>query len=240
MLFLSLFNGHLLADFYFQTTKMAQEKEHSLKYLLLHCLIYGVTMLIVCLPILNKDILPAIVMVSLIHLMIDCLKAFITTHYPLTESQHIIFYCFDQFLHLSTIFYFAFAMNFSAELSSLSLYFPFDLLSVLAWSSLLLFVGKPASITVRKVLDHFDPQTPDEGIKNAGTLIGILERLIILLLLSANQYGAIGFVLTAKSVARYNKISEDPQFAEYYLLGTLLSTLLVIGCFQFIFKGVLA
>ena len=45
-----------------------------------------------------------------------------------------------------------------------------------------------------------------------------------------NQYSAIGFVLTAKSVARYDKIAKDEKFAEYYLLGTLTSTLCVIVC----------
>ena len=49
------------------------------------------------------------------------------------------------------------------------------------------------------------------------------------------QFSAIGLVLTAKSVARYNKIAEDKDFAEYYLLGTLLSTVLVIVMFKFIY-----
>ena len=43
-----------------------------------------------------------------------------------------------------------------------------------------------------------------------------------------NQYSAIGLVLTAKSIARYDKIAKEPDFAEYYLLGTLLSTVAVI------------
>jgi hypothetical protein len=64
-----------------------------------------------------------------------------------------------------------------------------------------------------------------ENYNKAGAFIGSLERLIILLLISLGQYSAIGLVLTAKSVARYNKIADDKQFAEYYLLGTLLSAL---------------
>lgn len=31
---------------------------------------------------------------------------------------------------------------------------------------------------------------------------------------------AIGLVLTAKSIARYGRISKEKNFAEYYLLGT--------------------
>ena len=66
-------------------------------------------------------------------------------------------------------------------------------------------------------------------------MIGIFERYIIFLLLFIGQYGAIGLVLTAKSIARYNKMTEDPQFAEYYLLGTLLSMALVMTIYLFLF-----
>lgn len=98
---------------------------------------------------------------------------------------------------------------------------------------------KPVSITIRKVLYRYQPTTADAedmGHPGAGALIGILERLIILVMLAQNQYGAIGFVLTAKSIARYNKIAENPQFSEYYLLGTLLSMLLVIITYLMIFN----
>lgn len=62
-----------------------------------------------------------------------------------------------------------------------------------------------------------------------GSLIGILEREIILMLGLMQQFGAIGFVLTAKSLARYKQL-EDKDFAEKYLVGTLLSAFIAIGC----------
>lgn len=115
------------------------------------------------------------------------------------------------------------------------MYLNVDFKEILSWVTVLLLVLQPSSITIRKVLDHFDPKSSDEGVANAGALIGVFERLLILFMLYANQYAAIGFVLTAKSIARYNKIAEDPKFAEYYLLGTLLSSLLVIASFTIIF-----
>lgn len=63
-----------------------------------------------------------------------------------------------------------------------------------------------------------------------GRQIDTIERMIMLFFMSGNQYAAIGFVLTAKSIARYDKITKNEKFAEYYLLGTLLSTLCVITC----------
>ncbi len=65
----------------------------------------------------------------------------------------------------------------------------------------------------------------------AGRVIGILERWTLLTLVLLSQYGALGLVLTAKSVARFKEMEKSSEFAEYYLLGTLYSTLsaLVVG-----------
>lgn len=68
-----------------------------------------------------------------------------------------------------------------------------------------------------------------EEVLRIGSWIGILEREIILLLGLLGQYGAIGFVLTAKSLARYKQL-EEQAFAEKYLVGTLLSALIAILC----------
>ncbi|MBP3701451.1 MAG: hypothetical protein J6I64_06150 [Lachnospiraceae bacterium] len=67
-------------------------------------------------------------------------------------------------------------------------------------------------------------------LPDTGSVIGKLERLIIALLVLANQWGAIGFVLTAKSIARYKQIGEDKNdFAEKYLIGTLASAAVAIA-----------
>ena len=66
-------------------------------------------------------------------------------------------------------------------------------------------------------------------------MIGTVERTIMLMLMYMNQYSAIGLVLTAKSIARYDKITRDEKFAEYYLLGTLISAGIVILCVALLF-----
>lgn len=58
-----------------------------------------------------------------------------------------------------------------------------------------------------------------------GRLIGVLERMLIFVLVMQAQYGALAFVLAAKSMARFKSL-DDREFAEYFLLGTLLSVLL--------------
>lgn len=84
---------------------------------------------------------------------------------------------------------------------------------------------------IQKLLLIYKPKSSEEDKKNdnnAGRFIGTLERIIMLIFLFIGQYSAIGLVLTAKSIARYDRISKEKDFAEYYLLGTLLSTVVVI------------
>lgn len=62
---------------------------------------------------------------------------------------------------------------------------------------------------------------------NAGRLIGILERIIMMVLVLSGSIGSIGFVLAAKAFARFSELDKRP-FAEYVLIGTLLSTLFAV------------
>ncbi|HKL79506.1 MAG TPA: DUF3307 domain-containing protein [Mobilitalea sp.] len=59
--------------------------------------------------------------------------------------------------------------------------------------------------------------------KKAGAIIGFLERLLVIIFISIQQYAAIGLILTAKSIVRYDRITKDKEFSEYYLIGTLFS-----------------
>ncbi|NWQ43724.1 DUF3307 domain-containing protein [Bacillus sp. EB106-08-02-XG196] len=55
-----------------------------------------------------------------------------------------------------------------------------------------------------------------------GKLIGYLERLLVLVLTFYSAYPAIGFIVAAKSIARFKQM-DDRNWAEYFLLGTLTS-----------------
>ena len=66
-----------------------------------------------------------------------------------------------------------------------------------------------------------DPSKPtDPRAQQVGFWIGFCETLIIFLLVSADQYGALAIILGAKEFVRKEKIQEN---ASYYLLGTLVN-----------------
>jgi uncharacterized protein DUF3307 len=60
-----------------------------------------------------------------------------------------------------------------------------------------------------------------------GATIGVLERILVVVFVLAGTDVAIGFVVAAKTLARFRQL-DDREFAEYYLLGTLGSVAVAI------------
>jgi hypothetical protein len=103
-----------------------------------------------------------------------------------------------------------------------------NLLVLLAYFAML----RPSSTLVSSLLGPLLAKANNKGtLKNAGTLIGYLERVLILTFVLLARWDAIGFLLTAKSILRFNEIKGAFQrsMSEYVLLGTLLSFALSIG-----------
>ena len=64
-------------------------------------------------------------------------------------------------------------------------------------------------------------------VEHGGKLIGQFERLIILTLVLLNQYEAIGFLITGKSIIRFADHNSNLR-SEYVLVGTMMSYALAI------------
>jgi hypothetical protein len=74
------------------------------------------------------------------------------------------------------------------------------------------------------------PALPGPAVPQAarvGATIGILERILIVVFVLTGSEAAIGFVVAAKTLARF-RLLDDRDFAEYYLLGTLGSVAIAI------------
>ncbi len=66
-------------------------------------------------------------------------------------------------------------------------------------------------------------------INGVGRYIGLVERAIIVCLVAVNATGAIGFIIALKALARFKQF-DDRRFAEYYIIGSLLSILAALLC----------
>ena len=238
---------HLLGDFYFQTQKMADKKQSQFFWTVCHCLIYGACSgLLFCFFLPGMKLRYILAFISA-HAVIDIVKyavcRFLRNRHQYTgliESpcgRRNVF-LIDQAVHLITILGISYGLR---ETDSTLLYRDgfgifFDSFNMpeaifLKWVAVLLLIHKPVNILIANVLSGYkssDKQDPEGADRNAGRMIGTLERIIMVIFISIGQYSAVGLVLTAKSIARYDRISKDQVFAEYYLLGTLLSTICAV------------
>ncbi len=76
------------------------------------------------------------------------------------------------------------------------------------------------------------PSTPeyrkvDVAEYNRGRIIGNIERLLLLIFVSMGAWAALAFLITAKGLFRARDL-EQADFAEYFLVGTLISSLIAI------------
>jgi len=67
---------------------------------------------------------------------------------------------------------------------------------------------------------EWKPGAKEGGLPGAGRIIGIFEALLVTTFVVGCQYSAVGFALTAKSIARFEWL-KDQKKTEYFLIGTL-------------------
>ena len=202
---------------------MADIKSRRLNFLILHL---GIVLLpLLLLGLVLPKYLPYFGLVWLSHALIDFLKnrlnSLIVRHY----AQKFAF-ILDQVLHLISIFALYFLLWQQQIPAPSWLTDRYLMLQALFFFAL---TGKPINILFKLFFSKYQAgEDSGETIAGAGAMIGILERLIMGLSLIFGQFTAIGLVVTAKSIARYNKISESQSFAEYYLMGSLFSMISVL------------
>ncbi len=110
-------------------------------------------------------------------------------------------------------------------------YSPKSLLIILAY----VLVTLPASVLISIFVKRWDLSEvlhSDGNLKDAGKVIGIIERILILTFVMFHSFEAIGFLIAAKSVFRFGELhnSGERKLTEYILVGTLLSFAIAIIC----------
>ena len=216
-LLLLQFIAHLLADYTFQGKKMAHKKDKKgfkSKMLKWHILV-----VFVCSAILGLQwmFLPFVLIIAITHWIIDGFKP------RLLKNKYTHKYAFfiDQALHLIilTIVVYMYTRYFEWEpvfgLSLNTFY--------VCIAAAFLFCTKPANILIREIFYAYDIffEGGEEDLPNAGRLIGIIERWLVLIFILLGQFGAVGFLIGAKSILRFK--DANLLKTEYVLVGTLLS-----------------
>lgn len=223
---LQLLLAHVLTDFVFQPKKAIKHKrKYKVKswFLYAHALLAGL-LTYLFLGQWDSFLIPAIISVS--HFGIDLWKLN-------TNNDGIRVFLIDQGLHLAVLIgAWIYLSPISEELPSriLALFTDVRFLAITLGYLLVIFpigfiIGKATWKWQRAI-----EEAEDDGLKNAGRFIGIFERILILTFILTNNFGAIGFLIGAKSILRFNdtKGANARKQTEYVLIGTLMSFALCI------------
>lgn len=231
MILFLLLAAHFLADFTLQPACLAKRKTESFKFLMLHSMIYAALIAVIGFTTVQTRVmmLPFVIIV-LSHFVIDLIRIKLDAKF---NSAGVRFwsFVFDQIVHtvMITVVFLVFNLS-DNKLEWAKHFFEIELVRKAVTCGLMfVVVWDPASVFVKKLFVYLSNSVEnyDTNEPKTGSLIGKLERLIIIVLVIFDAIGAIGFVLTAKSIARFKQF-EEQGFAEKYLVGTLASTAIAI------------
>lgn len=239
-LFLLAIIAHLAGDFLFQSPETIVAKQAgSLWAFIRHALLIAFcTLLATHFYGLGPALLYA-GLIGLSHLAVDGGKEVLAE--GRSGGIKLLLFLTDQALHLLLLLFFTLLFP-SAEpnpevMAFYQRFFPLRAIPVfsglprlpqLNWQAVLwgiafylaaIFGG---AVLTTRILEWLTGHPTEGHSQRLGRAIGIIERLILMTLVIVDTVSAMGFVLAAKSLARYQELN-NREFAEYYLVGTLTS-----------------
>jgi hypothetical protein len=215
--------AHLVGDFLFQTQAMVLHKKRLKArswMLYLHSLIHGI-LVFPFIPSWDLWIIPVLVVFT--HFIIDLWK--------LNQSESVVYFIVDQFLHILVLVILWVAFVAPAHWLPKK-WFDFQH-SNMVWAVATgyLVVTFPLSLFLARATQRWRREAEEGGMRSAislneaGKWIGIFERILVYTFVITGHFEGIGFLIAAKSILRFNDIkgNEARKDAEYILIGTLMS-----------------
>jgi uncharacterized protein DUF3307 len=239
-LFLALYLAHLLTDFVFQTARLVSQKHRGewRGYLTHGATHYIAVLAIVAIAdphqFLTLYFQAIAFSLSVVHLVVDWAKISLTKSRRMPNNA--LAFVLDQTVHLATVIGAALLLvhpplqTFDFYLMRIRLLQETILLALVVYI-LVIFGG---GYLIRVLIGPLSKAAPGQETKeheeliNAGLYIGWLERFLVLTALFLQSPATVGFILAAKSIARYPEL-KSVRFAEYFLIGTLLSVSIAIA-----------
>ncbi len=227
--------GHVLADFVFQSRAMVGSKDHT-GGLLRHGVIVFLVHVVSYLPLLSPPVVLVLFAVALLHGLVDAGKRALIRRRGdglgallLDQLVHVVILVAAWWFFLSDPDVLAVAPVLS-EPVFMAWVDPLIVAAVLLAVFALNGTGGAAAVSL--LLDRCktdgDSLKPEGSPDGHGRVIGWLERWLVIVFVLAGAWVGIGLVVAAKSIARFDRIRQDPLFAERYLVGTLGSLLFAV------------
>src|SRR5882672_4365073 len=238
---LAVYLAHLLSDFILQPRRLVEQKRQGkFPAYLLHGLLHFFASILLVGFLVKASALSArtylvLFFLALIHLVLDAAKIRLAAKGLIHDGA--LSYVSDQLIHFLTIVFaawlltpglsfaqlFAFA-GLARGINAKWLAIPIVYIGVVFGGGYL--IRDLTRTLAENVRIHTTPEI-GEHLQNAGLYIGWLERFLVVTALLLQSPATVGLILTAKSIARYPEF-KSKRFAEYFLIGTLLSISIAI------------
>jgi hypothetical protein len=238
-LLLAILLAHLLGDFPLQTTSIVQAKSQGSRAYLVHGGIHFLVLTLCIATFVGLALLGSLRfwiaagLYIVLHLGIDRTKQGLVGTKKSADAASV--FIVDQVLHVCTIVVLAWFFT-RPGWTSLRSEFSWSpatgeraleagvvyVAVVFAGGYLIRYLTRNLAAGIEK------PGETPEQVRNAGMYIGWLERFLIVTAILVQSPSMVGLILTGKSIARFPELKD--RFAEYFLIGTLLSVgLAVLG-----------
>lgn len=240
-LLLRLLIAHCLTDFFLQPDHWVQDKKKNVwrsKYLWYHGLLTGVVAWVL---IWDWQLWLQILFLVVTHITIDTIKLLLGKTRKRVRPEFYLF-VFDQVLHIAILIgIWLWIINGWDRMSILVKGLLPDYRILLRVLGYLVMIG-PVGFVIQFLTRRWSGEiNTNDSLKDAGRWIGILERVLILTFVYINEFGAIGFLIAAKSLLRVtdkpsatetdagqSKSFSARKHTEYVLIGTFLSFAIAI------------
>lgn len=211
--------AHLLTDFVLQPTSWidSRNKKH---FRSLHLYLHGLITASVALLFIGLQYWWVAFTILVTHVLIDGWKSYMPN-----ETKYFLI---DQCLHLLVLFvcWYIIFLNTDDVIAGWEI---INTQKTLIIITAYVFVSFPAGILIGQLTKKWREHIADAPtLGNAGKWIGIIERIVILTLVFNHQYEAIGLLIAAKSLLRFNEANRPEVKTEYLLIGTLISITIAI------------
>lgn len=190
-----------------------------------------------------------VMVISVTHFFIDGIKSkvenMVINGCAIPNSGYELYtFSIDQFVHALVLFFCAIWIN--AYGWKEPAFLNFLSLKTLVFILMFYYCGAPANILTRRILvylkiDKRDKDNQQKDDKKTGRVIGLIERRLIIFFMFIQQFAAIGFLITAKSILRFSDINQKTrneedqrkflsEQSEYVLIGTFISISIAVAC----------
>lgn len=214
---------HIIGDFILQPRSWVEQRQNHIRFLFYHIGVHAALLLLFFVTDLASN-WQSIVFLLAAHLAIDSLKIGWEQRF---SGHRAWVFLVDQFLHLisiAAVFFFGHPEAWANLFQHGSLE---HILLLLIAISLVVFA---IPIVIRVFFSKWERDEEfglhkTESLFDAGKIIGIIERALILGFVLLDFMEGVGFLLAAKSIFRFGDLSnaKDTKFTEYVLIGTLMS-----------------